>query len=325
MTTTVDQGDARTKNRMPFEALVEVADGPAAEVYRQSPDEPWRVLRTRWRVAGLVPGPVEGGGRAAGYFTGATGVTIYRGDAWPADYRGQAFVGDVGSNIVHRKLLEPDGVGLIARRGDLHWNGSAWQACRLGDRGSSTLRDAQGRASYNYCDGIEKGRTWRSAVDLAGLRIADVFRDRIRPYPGGTQGVAYASWGFDDLSDEKMEVLNEWARFLYEPLPVESHLDHGLHDALAAEVVARVVESKQDALDYLTWTLLYRRLPANPAYYGLRGLSLLFLPLALTGPAPWLGAFAVFYGLDWIATVPPTVRLCGEVFGRERADRKSVV
>jgi sugar phosphate permease len=55
------------------------------------------------------------------------------------------------------------------------------------------------------------------------------------------------------------------------------------------------------------------------AYYGLRGLSLLFLPLALTGPAPWLGAFAVFYGLDWIATVPPTVRLCGEVFGRERA------
>src|SRR5205807_2598360 len=50
--------------------------------------------------------------------TGATGVTIYRGDAWPAPYRGQAFVGDVGSNIVHRKLIEPDGVGLIARRAD---------------------------------------------------------------------------------------------------------------------------------------------------------------------------------------------------------------
>jgi sugar phosphate permease len=55
------------------------------------------------------------------------------------------------------------------------------------------------------------------------------------------------------------------------------------------------------------------------AYYGLRGLALLFLPTALTGPAAWLGVFAVFYGLDWIATVPPTVRLCGEVFGRERA------
>jgi putative membrane-bound dehydrogenase-like protein len=94
------------------------ADGPQAEVFRISPVEPWRIVRTRLRVAGNVPGPVEGGGRAAGYFTGATGVTIYRGDAWPAEYRGQAFVGDVGSNIVHRKVLEPDGVGLIARRAD---------------------------------------------------------------------------------------------------------------------------------------------------------------------------------------------------------------
>jgi predicted MFS family arabinose efflux permease len=54
-------------------------------------------------------------------------------------------------------------------------------------------------------------------------------------------------------------------------------------------------------------------------YYGLRGLSLLFLPQALVGPTLGLGVFAVFYGLDWIATVPPTVRLTGEVFGREKA------
>lgn len=54
-------------------------------------------------------------------------------------------------------------------------------------------------------------------------------------------------------------------------------------------------------------------------YYGLRGLSLMFLPQALLGPATGLGVFAVFYGLDWIATVPPTVKLTGEVFGREKA------
>jgi predicted MFS family arabinose efflux permease len=54
-------------------------------------------------------------------------------------------------------------------------------------------------------------------------------------------------------------------------------------------------------------------------YYGLRGLSLLFLPQALLGPASSLWIFAVFYGLDWIATVPPTVRLSAEVFGREKA------
>ncbi len=94
------------------------ADGPQAEVFRISPVEPWRELRTRLRVQGAVPGPIEGGGRAAGYFTGATGVTIYRGDAWPKEYRGNAFIGDVGSNIVHRKILEPRGASLVARRAD---------------------------------------------------------------------------------------------------------------------------------------------------------------------------------------------------------------
>lgn len=54
-------------------------------------------------------------------------------------------------------------------------------------------------------------------------------------------------------------------------------------------------------------------------YYGLRGLSLLFLPFAFDLSFYGLGLFAVFYGLDWIATVPPTVRLCAQCFGRENA------
>ena len=94
------------------------ADGAQAKVFRISPVEPWRILRTRLRVAGIVPGPIEGGGQPAGYFSGATGTTIYRGDAWPAEYRGQAFIGDVGSNLVHRKVLEPDGVAFVANRVD---------------------------------------------------------------------------------------------------------------------------------------------------------------------------------------------------------------
>jgi putative membrane-bound dehydrogenase-like protein len=91
-------------------------DGPAAEIFRVSPEEPWRVLRTKWRMAGLVPGPVEGGGRASGYFSGASGVTIYRGDAFPPEYRGNAFVADCGSNLIHRKRLRRDGLGFIAER-----------------------------------------------------------------------------------------------------------------------------------------------------------------------------------------------------------------
>lgn len=86
------------------------ADGPQAEVYRTSPVEAWRVIRTRLRAAKIVPGIVEGGGRPAGYFTGATGVTIFRGDAWPEKYHGYAVVGDAGGNLVHRKKLVDDGI-----------------------------------------------------------------------------------------------------------------------------------------------------------------------------------------------------------------------
>ena len=52
-------------------------------------------------------------------------------------------------------------------------------------------------------------------------------------------------------------------------------------------------------------------------YYGLRGLSLLFLPMTLASGGSALIWFSFFYGLDWIATVPPTVRLTSESFGRE--------
>ncbi|MBR0990589.1 MFS transporter [Bradyrhizobium japonicum] len=54
-------------------------------------------------------------------------------------------------------------------------------------------------------------------------------------------------------------------------------------------------------------------------YYGLRGLSLIFLPFS-DFSFYGLSIFAMFYGLDWIATVPPTVRLTAQKFGPERAN-----
>ncbi|MBB2749883.1 UNVERIFIED_ORG: MFS family permease [Rhizobium aethiopicum] len=53
-------------------------------------------------------------------------------------------------------------------------------------------------------------------------------------------------------------------------------------------------------------------------YYGLRGLSLLYLPFS-DFSFYGLSIFAVFYGLDWIATVPPTVKIAADRFGREKA------
>ena len=53
-------------------------------------------------------------------------------------------------------------------------------------------------------------------------------------------------------------------------------------------------------------------------YYALRGLSLFWLPYS-TFTLYGLSTFALFYGLDWIATVPPTVKLAGQAFGKEQA------
>jgi sugar phosphate permease len=56
------------------------------------------------------------------------------------------------------------------------------------------------------------------------------------------------------------------------------------------------------------------------AYYGLRGLSLLIMPSVFGSTVdPSLFLFIVFYGLDWVATVPPTVALCREHFGLEKS------
>ncbi|MCO5571323.1 hypothetical protein L7F22_025061 [Adiantum nelumboides] len=60
-----------------------------------------------------------------------------------------------------------------------------------------------------------------------------------------------------------------YKKFLYEPFPVESSLHQQLQDHFTAEITAGTIASKQDAVDYLTWTYLFRRLFMNPSYYDL--------------------------------------------------------
>ena len=60
-----------------------------------------------------------------------------------------------------------------------------------------------------------------------------------------------------------------YKKFLYEPFPVESSLPDCLHDHFNAEIVGGTLTSKQDAVDYLTWTYFFRRLVQNPTYYDL--------------------------------------------------------
>jgi MFS family permease len=78
----------------------------------------------------------------------------------------------------------------------------------------------------------------------------------------------------------------------------------GIFD-LAGTTLAGWLSDRWDNRKLLAW------------FYGLRGLSLVYLPFAF-GEGWGLTAFALFYGLDWVATVPPTARLTSDAFGRER-------
>jgi len=101
---------------------------------------------------------------------------------------------------------------------------------------------------------------------------------------------------------------------------IPAAMDHGMPEVAAAsqlaavgvfDVVGTTVSGWLTDRMNSRWLLCW--------YYGLRGLSLLFLPYAFGVPAFGLIAFIVFYGLDWVATVPPTVALCRARFGREQA------
>ena len=64
-----------------------------------------------------------------------------------------------------------------------------------------------------------------------------------------------------------------YKKFLNEALPIESHLQVYLHDAFVSEISTKIIASTQDAVDWATYTYFYRRLLANPSYYGLTDTS----------------------------------------------------
>jgi putative membrane-bound dehydrogenase-like protein len=112
--------ERRYADRNPYYTMpdptVDIAvEGPKAELFRISPEEPWRVMRTKWRVEGLEQG-IEAGGRASGYFSSACGLVIYRGNAFPPEYVGDAFVADPAENVVHHKKVVHTGPTASAER-----------------------------------------------------------------------------------------------------------------------------------------------------------------------------------------------------------------
>ena len=95
--------------------------------------------------------------------------------------------------------------------------------------------------------------------------------------------------------------------------------DHGIPEVASASLLA--VIGAFDFVGTLASGWLSDRVN-NPVllfwYCGLRGLSLLFLPYAFDISFYGLSVFAIFYDLDWVANVPPTVRIKANVLGREK-------
>lgn len=113
--------DDRYLERNPYVAVSSTAVGIAphgkhTQLFRISPPEPWRVARTKLRAAS-AKGDYEGGA-PFGFFTAATGVTVYRGDAWPSEYRGDILVGEPANNLIYRARPQPSGLSLTTHRTD---------------------------------------------------------------------------------------------------------------------------------------------------------------------------------------------------------------
>lgn len=100
---------------------------------------------------------------------------------------------------------------------------------------------------------------------------------------------------------------------------IPAGIDHGMAEVAAAGLLATIGIFDVVGTTLSGW-LTDRWDPRRLlfAYYGLRGLSLMLLPLAFSAGGYSMFVFIVFYGLDWIATVPPTVSLASQRFGRER-------
>ena len=97
--------------------------------------------------------------------------------------------------------------------------------------------------------------------------------------------------------------------------------DHGMVDTLAASLLALVGVFDVIGTLFSGWlTDRYDPRKLLFFYYGLRGLSLFLLPSILFSQIhPSTLVFVIFYGLDWVATVPPTIMLCRAVLGPSRA------
>lgn len=166
----------------------------------------------------------------------------------------------------------------------------------------------------------------RNSPADVGARPLGAPDDYEPPVPGGNPVRSALSALADSRRDRIFWLL--WGSFLVCGLStnglIQTHFlsaahDHHLSAATASGYLALIGVFDVIGTILSGW-LTDRYDPAKLllAYYALRGLSLIVLQQALAGGGLGLAGFMVFYGLDWVATVPPTVALCVDRFGASR-------
>ena len=89
---------------------------PSAPMFPLTGPQQWRQQRTRLRQQRYDENNLNRTEQLAGWFTAASGGTVYLGDAFPPDYVGNVFTGDVSGNLIHRDVITPDGATFKASR-----------------------------------------------------------------------------------------------------------------------------------------------------------------------------------------------------------------
>lgn len=201
---------------------------------------------------------------------------------------------------------------------------AAWAVLR--DRPADLGVAAYGAAALEGGGAAANARTVRAAPDSSAETADDAVpaarasADPPAPSALGVLRLAATRWTFWALA-ATFFVCGWSTNGLIQTHFVPAAHDHGMPATTAASLLA--VVGIFDIVGTLLSGWLTDRVDPRlllMAYYALRGLSLLFLH-SLLGPsiAPPMWAFIVFYGLDWVATVPPTVTLCRTHFGIQRS------
>ena len=113
----LDQHYIERNPYLPAPSGINNIGGGNVPIFRISPIERWRHIRSSRRISHSTRNSL-GAGVSHHVIDAGAGVTIYRGNAYPKEFYGNAIVGDAQNNVVHRMLLTPDGVTFKERRAD---------------------------------------------------------------------------------------------------------------------------------------------------------------------------------------------------------------